>query len=58
MKSVFRPLKDTLIIYHTTKMNATLQNKPFKKNYLTGRKTEPSCPGTAGIRGLGGKVVL
>jgi hypothetical protein len=40
MKSSFHPLKDTLIIYHTTKMNAILQNKPFKKNYLTTGKAE------------------
>jgi hypothetical protein len=58
MKSFFHPLKDTLIIYHTTKMNAILQKKPFKKNYLTTRKAEAACPGTTGIRGLRGKVVL
>ena len=56
MKSSFHPLKDTLIIYHTTKMNAILQNKPFKKNYLTTGKAEAACSGTTGIRGLGGRL--
>ena len=58
MKSFFHPLKDTLIIYHTTQMNAILQNKPFKKNYLTTRKAEAACPDPTGIRWDGEKVAL
>jgi hypothetical protein len=50
MKSSFHPLKDTLIIYHTTKMNAILQNKPFKKNYLTTGKAEAACSDPTGRR--------
>jgi hypothetical protein len=58
MKSSFHPLKDTLIIYHTTKMNAILQNKPFKKNYLTTGKAEAACSDPTGRRWDGEKVVL
>lgn len=43
MNRVFRPLKDTLIIYHTTITIAILQSKPFKKNYLTKRKADAAC---------------
>ena len=37
-------------------MNAILQNKPFKKNYLTGRKVEIACLAAASLRWDGGRL--
>jgi hypothetical protein len=47
---MFFLLKHTLIIYHTTCLNAILVNKAFKKNSLTTSKAEAACSAPTSIR--------